>query len=244
MIKSKIIILTPSKDDSIYNQTIDLFEQVSNYFNSIIRIWIYVPDIDNNYLDFSNARNFIFNKYGYVPGKRTFVSTCVESKTAFKLKLLLIPKIKQNQISFIDLPLYLPHTNIYNVSFERGNKIEFGNCTHYYISGTASIDSDGNILYKGDIIKQTKRICLIIKKMLNKHLINMDDILCMKWYIRNEDDINIIKNEINKIKYFNKNIDIYFEQAKICRPDWLTEAECFAVSKIGNHEFEDFSYEI
>lgn len=244
MLRSKIIMVTPSKDESIYDQTIDLFERISTYFDSIVRLWVYLPDIDNNYLDFSNARNYVYQKYGYVSGNRTFVSTCVESKNSFKIKILLIPNIKQEQISFIDLPSYLPHTNLYNVSFERGNKIEFGDCTHYYISGTASIDLNGHVLHIGDVIKQTKRICLIIKKMLNKYLLNMDDILCMKWYVRNKDDIDIVKKEINNLKIFNKNIDIYFEQAKICRPDWLVEAECFSVSSFGNHRFEDFSYEV
>lgn len=241
---SKIIILTPSKDDTIHNQTIDVFEQASKYFHSIIRIWITLNDIDENYLEFSEARNSVFEKYGYPIGSRTFVSTCVGSKNPLTVKLLIVPNIKQEQISFIDLPSYMPHTNKYGVAFERASKVEFGNSTHYYISGTASIDETGEVLNKGDVVAQTKRAMLIIKKLLNKNNINIDEIYYLKWYVRNESDIPLVEEEINKIKQFNNHIDIYFEQAEICRKDWLVEVECFALSYIGNHKYEEFVYEI
>ena len=220
------IHITPTNtDDTIYNQTMNMLQQALNYLPITVRMWIDLIDIDNNYLDFSNARNN-FYKQKYKLYDRFYASTCVGSTKEFKLKLLIVPNIKKEQIDFMELPDFLPHTTKYDVTFERGIKIKYKNSSKYYISGTASIDKNGEILYTNNVVKQTKRVNLIIKKMLEKYNASTDNITYMKWYIRNKEHVEQVKDEVYKL--MGDEIELDFKVASICRPQWLVEAECIA----------------
>ena len=43
------------------------------------------------------------------------------------------------------------------MAFERGARIVYGDRSHYFLSGTASIDAQGNIVHPGDVARQTDR---------------------------------------------------------------------------------------
>lgn len=233
-----IIKIEPTKKGSIAEETKEVFDKVLKYSNVIKRIWIFLKDIDDNYIEFSEARNKVFLKNGFTHNDRFFVSTCVGSESLnlkhnLYVELLIDDSLKPEQITFIDLPEFMPHTRKYNVYFERGSVIEYDDRYEYYISGTASIDKNGEVLHLGNIINQTHRILLIMMNMLKRYDSNLKEINTMTWYFRNKNDIPEIKR-LMKMKgrdLFNENIQLRFIEGKICRPEWLLESDCSIIKR-------------
>jgi len=93
----------------------------------------------------------------------------------------------------------MPPAYKYNVTFERGVKIAYGDRTHYYISGTASIDKDGNILHPGDIEKQTLRTLENIEALLSSYGSGFYDMKLLLVYVRDSVDTAFINTVLNRI---------------------------------------------
>ncbi len=245
---AKSIVIRPSSPGDTYQQTKDVYNQAAKYFPEVVRMWAFINKIDNNYREFSLARNEVYEANGIDNTSRSFVSTGVGTDKRVPgdnliLKLLLIPGVRAEQIEYMDLFTHLPHTSSYNVSFERGSVVTFKNCKHYYISGTASIDPKGKVLYPDDISKQTQRAYEVIKALLEKYGASHQDIISMKWYVRNKAHIYNVKNELIDLGLINDFIKIDFEKANICRKSWLVEAECFAFTNDGDDQFDEFSFD-
>ena len=58
--------------------------------------------------------------------------------------------LEPEQISYLNDFNMLCAAKDYNVTFERGTRICYADRAHYFISGTASIDNQGNTLYPGN----------------------------------------------------------------------------------------------
>jgi enamine deaminase RidA (YjgF/YER057c/UK114 family) len=225
----KLVAIESTVVGTIFEQAVNVFEQASIHFPDIIRMWIGLGDIDDNYQDFSAARNQVYEKYGYHKGVRTFVSTCVGSVHRLRMSLLLAPGIDRSKIVYADLKSLIPHTNVYGVSFERACRVEYRDgCFHHFISGTASMDESGNIMHIGDAVKQVRRIWKIIGGLLESQQASLKDISSIMCYVRNEEDMDAVKSEMNHMGFISPNMDVCFSQACICRKDWLVECECVA----------------
>ena len=68
-----------------------------------------------------------------------------------------IAGLEPGQVRYMEAPDYLSPTHVYRVTFERGVRIVYGDRSHYFLSGTASIDAEGNIVHPGDVVGQTAR---------------------------------------------------------------------------------------
>jgi enamine deaminase RidA (YjgF/YER057c/UK114 family) len=102
-----------------------------------------------------------------------------------------------------------------------------------YVSGTASIGSNGETLHKGDFKKQLWQTFDNLTEVLEKSYMSWKNVIRTTIYLRDIDrdyeDFNIIRKE-----FFDKQgITEYPAStcigAKICRPDLLCEIELIAV---------------
>ena len=110
---------------------------------------------------------------------------------------------------------------------ERGTAIEYGDRVHALISGTASIDNRGQIVYPGDIIKQTGRMWENISALLDEAGMDIDaDTASMNVYLRDTADYATVRKLFDE-RFPNRPKNILL--APVCRPGWLIEMECMAV---------------
>lgn len=120
-------------------------------------------------------------------------------------------------------------------SFSRGLRLEFGNIVVLLISGTASIDDEGNTVHVGDFRAQLRRTYHNISGLLQVECANWHDIVRTTCYLRDID---------RDYAAFNEERTTFFEaqgleplpastgiQAILCRPDLLIEIEAIAVFK-------------
>lgn len=136
------------------------------------------------------------------------------------------------------LPLYAPtHLNPtyeYGVTFERGVAVAYGDRKQIYISGTASIDNQGEIVYPGDILKQTARMIENIEVLLKEAGADLNDIMQSIVYLRDAADYQPVRKYLQTCHPELPHIIVL---APVCRPGWLIETECIAVTREENKKF-------
>ena len=227
-----------AKGQSSYLQTMLLFSQYIKSIeqkglsikDNLVRTWIYVADIDVNYEGVVRARNDVFRRYGLTSETHYIASTGIggysETRHAtVAIDFLTAPKAKPEDFYYLQALDHLNPTHEYGVAFERGTRFTLPDKQQYFISGTASIDRHGNVLYVGDVTHQTERLLENIDALLKDGGAEMKDIQYFTIYLRDISDYPLI--------------DAYMQQrfpntpriilsAKVCRPKWLIEMECVA----------------
>jgi enamine deaminase RidA (YjgF/YER057c/UK114 family) len=239
---------TPATDEK--TETRSIFE---SYVNSLaaqnctlrdncIRTWIYVHGIDLHYAGMVKERKEFFEKEGLTSETHFVASTGIEGRYTNPKSIVLmdayaIKGIKPAQIEYIQAPTHLNPTSEYGVTFERAISVDYGDRRHVFVSGTASINDKGEIMYPSDIIKQTERTFENVEALLRQAKTRMSDVMQMIVYLRN------IADYIPVTEYLITNYattPYLLLLAPVCRPGWLVEVECMAAKAIENNEFEKF----
>ena len=145
--------------------------------------------------------------------------------------------IKPEQIHFLYAPTHLNPTYEYGVSFERGTYVDNGDRRQVFISGTASINNKGEVVYPGEIRKQTERMWENVKALLKEAECTFDDMGQMIVYLRDIADYTIVKEMYDKRFPCTPKV---FVHAPVCRPGWLIEMECMGVKTCENKEYAPY----
>ena len=202
--------------------------------NHCIRTWFFVNSVDLNYGGVVRARNQVFFSQGLLNTTHFIASTGIGGRQAnpnvlVQMDNYAIAGIGTEQIHYLYAPTHLNRTSEYGVSFERGTYVDYGDRRHVFISGTASINNKGQIVYPGDIVNQTHRMLENISVLLAEADCNWDDVAEMSVYLRDIADYGVI-SKIFAEKFPDKPYVIVL--APVCRPGWLVETECMAVKAI------------
>lgn len=219
-----------------------LNEQGLKLADHCVRTWFFVQDIDRNYSGVVKARNEVFKTQNLTSDTHFIASTGIGGGTPQMESLVLmdalaIDGIKPGQMHYLYARTHLNPTYEYGVSFERGTYVDFGDRRKVYISGTASINNKGEIMYAGDICKQTARMMENVEMLLQEAACTYDDVDQMVVYLRDPADYQVVK-EIYEQRF--PTIPKVFINAFVCRPGWLIEMECMATKKITNPSFANF----
>ena len=219
-----------------------LNEQGLKLADNCVRTWFFVQDIDHNYSGVVKARNEVFKTQNLTSDTHFIASTGIgggnpQMESLVLMDAFALDGIKPGQIHFLYARTHLNPTYEYGVSFERGSYVDFGDRRKVYISGTASINNKGEIMYEGDICKQTSRMIENVEMLLKEADCTFGDIDQMVVYLRDPADYQVVK-EIYQQRF--PAIPWVFVNAYVCRPGWLIEMECMATKKITNQSFANF----
>lgn len=227
-----------AKGKDSYEQTALLFDKYLKTLEgkdltmarNLVRTWIYVTNIDVNYQGVVDARNDIFDHHGLTADTHYIASTGIGGATPIRhasvaIDFLTVPDIKESDKKYLQALEYLNPTHDYGVAFERGTRLTLPDRQMYFISGTASIDKEGNILYPGDIVRQTGRLLENIGELLKDGDATMKDIKYFTIYLRDISDYRTVENIMSQLYPTIPHIIV---EARVCRPGWLIEMECIA----------------
>ena len=205
---------------------------------NLVRTWIYVTNIDVNYQGVVEARNDIFDEEGLTADTHYIASTGIGGATpvrhaAVAIDFLTVPNIKEEDKKYLQALEHLNPTHEYGVAFERGTRLTLPlhpeGSQHFkqqfFISGTASIDKNGDVVYEGDIVRQTGRLLENIGALLKDGDATMNDIQYFIIYLRDISDYHTVDRLMQQ---FYPQIPRIIVEAKVCRPGWLIEMECIA----------------
>ena len=104
------------------------------------------------------ARKEVFITQNLTEKTHYIASTGIEGRHAdpsvlVQMDSYAVDGLEPGQIQFLYAPTHLNPTYEYGVTFERGTAVTYGDRKQVFISGTASIDNRGEIVYPGDIVK-------------------------------------------------------------------------------------------
>lgn len=119
------------------------------------------------------------------------------------------------------------------VPFSRGMRVEIAGTTFLFISGTASVGTEGETVHPWDIEAQCWRTFRNIQALLEAEGATWKDIVRTTCYLRDIERDYEVFNRIRKAFYDQQGLDPYPAstgiQAILCRPDLLVEIEAIAV---------------
>jgi len=231
--------LTSPNVEGAYAQTHGVFAQYDQVLrvndlslaDHVVRTWFFSPNVDADYAGLVEARNEVFVQHGLTAETHFIASTGIEGRSSEVLARSMmdayaIEGLLPAQITYLRAEDYLSPTHIYGVAFERGTRIAYRDRSHIFISGTASVDSRGDILYRGDVLKQLERTLVNIEALLDEVSASMENLQVMLVYLRDPNDHAVIREKLNQ-----RFPDTPFEvvTGAVCRPGWLIEIEGFAV---------------
>jgi enamine deaminase RidA (YjgF/YER057c/UK114 family) len=142
------------------------------------------------------------------------------------------------QRDHMSVPEYMSPPYAYDVTFERGTRIVYGDRTHYYVSGTASIDTQGNALYPDDAEKQALRALENIGALLQAYEADLTDMKMMVVYLQDRVAYPSIRGLLKEV--LPEKLPYIVVRGSVCRASWLVEMEGIAVSEARNERFRPF----
>ena len=232
-------------------QTSEEFELLKDFLASravtvesgTVRTWLYCRDVDNNYAGLVRARNDFFSRNGLRRETHFIASTGIEGQSAKPSRIVSMASIsyaglQPGQQIWLSAPEKLSPTTLYGVSFERGTRLLFGDRSHYFISGTASIDRNGAIVHPFDAARQTERLLENVSALLTSSGGTLADLKSATVYLRDPADAELVRPVLTES--LPPGLPFVVVRAPVCRPAWLVEMECFAVNSKGSSAFPDF----
>lgn len=208
----------------------------------LVRTWFFVADIDRSYGGLVTARREFFADRGLLPGTHFIASTGIEGRPAdaearIALDTYAIAGLRREQVRYLQALDHLSPTHRYGVTFERGTAIDYRDRRQIFISGTASIDRDGQIAWPGDAARQLERTIENIEALLASAEAGLDDLLAATVYLRDPADGERLGAAARQRL---AGVPLVTVHAPVCRPGWLVEIECLAMTAIDRPDLPPF----
>ncbi len=120
------------------------------------------------------------------------------------------------------------------VSFSRGIRVDLGEFSMLFISGTASVDKNGKTVHKGNFLLQAKRTFKNLTYLLESERATWHDVVRTTCYLKDMgyyDTFNRVRNQFYKKMKLNPLPASSCIEAGLCRTDLLVEIEVIAFLK-------------
>lgn len=219
-----------------------LMEQGCKLADNCVRTWFFVQNVDVNYAGVVKARNEVFVTQNLTEKTHYIASTGIggrhaDPKVLVQLDNYAVDGLKPGQMRYLYAPTHLNPTYEYGVSFERGTYVDYGDRRQVFISGTASINNKGEVVYPRDIRRQTERMWDNVEALLAEAGCTYEHVGQMIVYLRDEADYEVVKDLYDARFPHTPKV---FVHAAVCRPGWLIEMECMAVKAQDNPAYAPF----
>ncbi|MBD5355768.1 MAG: hypothetical protein HDR88_02025 [Bacteroides sp.] len=206
----------------------------ASLLDNCVRTWFFVQNVDVNYAGVVEGRNRAFSELGLTPSTRFIASTGIggrhsDRKVTVQMDSYSVKGLEKGQMRQINAPEYLNPTYEYGVAFERATAVDYGDRRHLFISGTASIDNRGEVVWEGDIRRQTLRMWTNVEALLKAADCDWADVGQILVYLRDPADYPVVAEMFEERFPDTPHIILL---APVCRPGWLIEMECMAMKPI------------
>jgi enamine deaminase RidA (YjgF/YER057c/UK114 family) len=220
----------PAQAGEILRQMEDVLALGGMQLSHVLRTWFYNDNILAWYGDFNSVRTTFFQE------KRVFegllpASTGVGGHNATGGALIagliaLQPKGHEIEASEVPSPMQSPAPG-YGSSFSRAVELVTPDHRRIYVSGTASIDGEGETVFLGDTAAQVKQTMQVVQAILESRDMDWSDVVRSLAYFKRTEDAPLFRRylENNAIPRFPAIV----VENDICRDDLLFEIEVDAV---------------
>lgn len=198
-----------------------------------LRTWYYVRDIDNNYAGMIKSRLVHYEACGLTQHTHFIASTGIEACAHRPDVLTWLHAhaergLQPDQITYLKALDHLAPTSTYGVNFERATRVVYGDRMHGHISGTASIDHEGVVLHKGNVVRQFERAVENVDALLREGDMSLQQLKAATIYLRDSCDYPRIAPLAKAL--LPPDCAVNITRGPVCRPDWLVEIEGEAIA--------------
>jgi enamine deaminase RidA (YjgF/YER057c/UK114 family) len=200
-----------------------------------VRTWVYVKDIDVFYSGMVQSRRAVFAEQRLSEATHYIASTGIEGACAHASDVVALDAYSQldlvpGQLSYLnDFDRMCP-THRYGVTFERGASVSYADRTHYFISGTASIGHNGEVMHRGDVRAQLDRALGNVEALLRAGSARLEDLMYLLVYLRDPADFAVVRGRLGERV---PGLPVLFVAGAVCRPEWLVEVEGMGIARQG-----------
>jgi enamine deaminase RidA (YjgF/YER057c/UK114 family) len=236
---------------TVEGQTQELFQSLSRRLEangmamreSLLRTWIYLRDVDRNYLPFVEARRRYFGavarvEQGHYPASTGIEGDCADASRLLFMDSLAVAGLAPGQVRPLEALEHLCHPGKYQVTFERAVQVTYGDRSHCYISGTASVDRVGQVLHVGDVQGQVGRTLENIEALLDGIGAALGDLKILVVYLRDPADHRAVASLLEE--RLPATLPRILVRGKVCRPEWLVEMDGVAVKGEGDPRYPPY----
>jgi enamine deaminase RidA (YjgF/YER057c/UK114 family) len=204
-------------------------------FADVRRTWFYLDDILSWYDDFNRARNDVYTSFGILNGSPRSVipaSTGIRGRNArghrCTFDLIATRPLEGQELSVERLHNPLQNeAPEYGSSFSRGLSVATNRCRYFLVSGTASIDEQGNTVHAGDFDAQARRTIDNVESLLASGGAVFDDVCQASAFIKSPEDVERLRR-ILEIRGLGE-LPLVCTIEDVCRDDLLVELDATAV---------------
>ena len=205
-------------------------------FRDVVRTWIYIADLERDYDAFNPVRTAFFNRHEV---RRIPASTGIQVATfpwtrGCTMDLYALLADDSVGVEVMRSPS-MNEAPSYGSSFSRGMTVRSGGRTVAYVSGTASIDTQGRVAHVGDIEGQVHRMLDNVESLLGAHGAGFNDVVTAITYLKQPDFLDAF-HKVWDERGVPADIPNTVSIADVCRPDWLCEIEVIAVFPAGRSQ--------
>ena len=209
-------------------------------FTNIVRTWFFNYNILDWYNRFNDVRTAFYKKQtvfnGLLPAS-TGIGAANRYRTSIVAGASAIQP-KNNRLTMENIPSPLQGSACeYGSSFSRAVQIETPHYRQVLVSGTASIDHNGNTIHVDDVEAQINQTLKVVEAILSSRNMNYSDVTRAYAYVKQEEDTPIF-TKYRKRYHIPENRVIVVPN-DICRDELLFEIEVDAVSIKQNIKFQN-----
>lgn len=211
---------------SMFARAASLLDDLGLSFSQVIRTWIYLENMERDYHTLNQVRNAFYGGQHLV---RLPASTGIQGKVqpafwqcAADLYALTGGE-GEIQIEVMHAPT-LNEAPAYGAAFSRGLKLSYPDRTAFYISGTASIDTQGEVVHPGNIEGQVDRMFVNLEALLGAQGVTLEHVVSAITYLKHAEHLKSFERicDTRSVPPGMLNTTVV---ADICRPEWLCEIE-------------------
>lgn len=224
------------RDADVDDMTYDMFAQAGHAltargmsFADVVRTWIHVDRIEESYASINQARNRYFAEQRLA---RLPASTCVEGRPVGIESPVIMDVYAVSGGAGVSVdatgPATMGEAASYGSAFARAATMREPGRRWLWISGTASIDREGQVVSVGDIQGQLACMFGHATSLLAQAGMEMGDVKSATAYLKRAEYLA----EFRKVAAGSglaETIPCAVVVADICRPEWLCEIELCAV---------------
>jgi enamine deaminase RidA (YjgF/YER057c/UK114 family) len=198
------------------------------FFTDVVRTWIYLRDIHANYGALNWARNHFFaeQKLHRLPASTGIAGGLTESQCPVAMDLYAISSDDSRTVSALT-PVSMGEATAYGSAFARGTVVQSIGKRIVYLSGTASIDREGNVVGVGDPACQVETMLKQVVALLAIEQMTWENVVSATVYLDDASLYDIFQTTIMR-QGLPTDLPMAIVKAHICRPDWLCEMEVVA----------------
>ena len=218
-----------SQAENMFVKADKILTAFNSSFSDTIRTWLYAENILDWYDKLNIVRNDFFERHGIfnrlVPASTGIGINNLNGAAIASQLLAVIPKNGNVSINTAISPLQNPALN-YKSSFSRAIKLKTPNEQKLFISGTASINQNGETVFLDDTAAQLDMTMKVVNAILNKAGMDWENTINAIVYFKHRNDFHLF-DEYCQSK--NINIPHIKLHADVCRENLLFEIELDAV---------------